>query len=349
MAFKARPAIAGTSDTTIYECPVGTEGAAVLGISNLSGSAATFTLKFVSAALGTTTTIAAGQSLAAHTGIKFPQPLALEAGDALLASGSVADAIAVMATVTIGTPGPNLKGLTPRGAYSGVATYQTGDFVSLNGSSYASRTDDNLGNDPAASPGQWSVLAEKGEPGTDGAPGELQNSDIGVTIQGYDADLAAIAALTTTSFGRSFLALADAAAGRSHLGLAKTVAADVLAGTNDAKYLTPLSLAGATAISSSTGAGSWSPNFATQGTPRRVATGASTLAAPTNAIEGRTYVILLVQDATGSRAWSFATNYDFGIAGTPTASTGANKIDMVIATCLDATTQTFRAAFSKAS
>jgi len=45
---------------------------------------------------------------------------------------------------------------------------------------------------------------------------------IGTDVQAYDADLAAIAALTTTSFGRSFLDRADAAAGRTLLGLGTT-------------------------------------------------------------------------------------------------------------------------------
>lgn len=42
---------------------------------------------------------------------------------------------------------------------------------------------------------------------------------VGTDIQAYDGDLAAIAALTTTPFGRAFLVLLDAAAGRAALAL----------------------------------------------------------------------------------------------------------------------------------
>ena len=42
---------------------------------------------------------------------------------------------------------------------------------------------------------------------------------VGTDVQAYDSDLAAIAALSTTSFGRGLLALADAAAARTALGL----------------------------------------------------------------------------------------------------------------------------------
>lgn len=46
----------------------------------------------------------------------------------------------------------------------------------------------------------------------------LATSAIGTTVQAYDADLANIAALSTTSFGRSLLTQADAAATRSTIG-----------------------------------------------------------------------------------------------------------------------------------
>lgn len=131
--------------------------------------------------------------------------------------------------------------------------------------------------------------------------------------------------------------------------MTKAVGAELRAGSDDAKFVTAKAVADATAISSSTGSGTWNANLATAGTPKRIANGNSTLGAPTGGIEGRVYAFLLQQDATGSRTWSFAANFDFGAAGTPTASTGANKVDIVFAICIDASTQSFRASFNKAS
>lgn len=50
--------------------------------------------------------------------------------------------------------------------------------------------------------------------------------------QPLDSDLTAIAALTTTTYGRAFLALADAAAGRTALGLGTAAVKDVPASGN---------------------------------------------------------------------------------------------------------------------
>lgn len=52
------------------------------------------------------------------------------------------------------------------------------------------------------------------------AAGALMSGGLGSVTQPYDADLAAIAALTTTSYGRALLALADAAALAAAAGLA---------------------------------------------------------------------------------------------------------------------------------
>ncbi len=51
---------------------------------------------------------------------------------------------------------------------------------------------------------------------------------VGGSYQPLDSDLTAIGALTTTSYGRAFLALADAAAGRTALGLGNLATATTI-------------------------------------------------------------------------------------------------------------------------
>ncbi|MDF3058017.1 MAG: hypothetical protein K0R17_2232 [Rariglobus sp.] len=53
----------------------------------------------------------------------------------------------------------------------------------------------------------------------DGGGTLLVAEQIGETVQGYDADLTLIGALSTTSYGRATLSLADAAAGRAYFGV----------------------------------------------------------------------------------------------------------------------------------
>lgn len=56
--------------------------------------------------------------------------------------------------------------------------------------------------------------------------------------------------------------------------------------------------------------------------------GNRTLAAPTNATDGREFWVRVIQDSTGSRTLSLAA-YDVGAAGAPTLSTAASKVDLL--------------------
>lgn len=75
--------------------------------------------------------------------------------------------------------------------------------------------------------------------------------------------------------------------------------------------------------------------------------GARTLSTPTNMKEGLTYVLEVIQDATGSRTVTWPASFNWGSAGTPTLSTAASKVDIVTLYCRDAATPKFRAVFSK--
>lgn len=54
-----------------------------------------------------------------------------------------------------------------------------------------------------------------------------------------------------------------------------------------------------------------------------------TIANPTNPVDGQVIRFCISQDGTGSRTVSWGTAYDFGAAGQPTLSTGANKLDVI--------------------
>lgn len=59
--------------------------------------------------------------------------------------------------------------------------------------------------------------------------------------------------------------------------------------------------------------------------------GDRTIANPTGMVKGQVVNIVLKQDATGNRLATWGSKWDFGLAGVPVLSTGANKIDFVSA------------------
>lgn len=132
-----------------------------------------------------------------------------------------------------------------------------------------------------------------------------------------------------------------------------TVAAgsDVNTGTDNAKYVTASAIAGSHAWQTLTDGATVNWNMASGYNAKVTIAGNRTLATPTNPIEGRVYQLQIIQDGTGSRTMTFpaSTIFDFGGAGTPTLSTGANKMDLLTLTCLNASTPLFRVGFNKGS
>lgn len=57
--------------------------------------------------------------------------------------------------------------------------------------------------------------------------------------------------------------------------------------------------------------------------------GNRTLDNPTNLADGMVLNFVIKQDGTGGRTLAFGSKYDFGDAGTPTLTSGANKIDFM--------------------
>ena len=66
--------------------------------------------------------------------------------------------------------------------------------------------------------------------------------------------------------------------------------------------------------------------------------GNRTLAAPTNAVAGQTGQIYVVQDSTGSRTLAYNSVYQFVSGASPTLSTGASDVDILVYSTRSATT-----------
>lgn len=130
---------------------------------------------------------------------------------------------------------------------------------------------------------------------------------------------------------------------------AKAAAADIRTATDDAKHLTAAGIAAAHALPALTDAATVAWDAKADGFNVKVTLGGNrTFGAPTNMLDGRTYVLAIIQDGTGSRTGSFNALFDFGSAGAPTLSTGANKIDLVVGTYLAADTK-LKCSFWKAA
>jgi hypothetical protein len=174
MGFKSGPVEIGTSDTDVFEMGVGLQGACVLGIGNVNGSARTITVKFYRQQTALTTTLTTGYSIAANTFVKFPIPLSMQAGDKIIMSASNASSITATPTVTDSAAALASLGFTPRGEWSGAITYARNDLVRIaaEGTTYVSMIDDNLMIEPnGTDPGAWMVFVEDGDQGDPGADG----------------------------------------------------------------------------------------------------------------------------------------------------------------------------------
>lgn len=156
----------------------------------------------------------------------------------------------------------------------------------------------------------------------------------GASYQPLDSDLSAIAALSTTTFGRGLLTLAaqadlQTAAGIGSAGLlAKATSAQFRNNTAD-KVLTADNVWGAAAYVALTPGATVNLDLST-GINFTLAMGGNyTLANPTNAKEGQSGNILITQDATGSRALAYGTSYKPVGGSAPVLSTAANARDLL--------------------
>lgn len=84
-------------------------------------------------------------------------------------------------------------------------------------------------------------------------------------------------------------------------------------------------------------AASITPDFSTGNNFSVTLGGDRTLENPTNAVAGQSGVIVITQDATGSRTLAYGTNWKFGGGTDPTLTTAANAVDVLSYYCASPT------------
>lgn len=379
MAFKSAIVAIGTGDTDVYEMPALNDGAVVLSIGNATGGAVSYSYKFYKQAAATTTQLATGVSVAANTVVKFPIPIAMQAGDKIIMSASAGSSLVAQCTVTLGAAATIINTIDPKGTWNSGASYVKADAVFHDGTSYlATGPNTNSEPEPDGSNSDWMIFVQATVGGdfigpassTSGnivtfgdATGKL-GADGGKSISSIEANATNIAAVLHAASGKTTpvdadeLGLIDSAASNALKKLTwanlkttliaafKASASGFWAAVSDATFLTPKTIADAGAwvsISSATTLNtdaSTGQNFVVAGLDHN-----ATVAAPTNLVDGKTYTWLFKQGSTGG---TLAFNSIFVFPSTPTASVGAGKYDIVAATYYAADTKLI-ARFSKGS
>lgn len=126
-------------------------------------------------------------------------------------------------------------------------------------------------------------------------------------------------------------------------------AAEVRAGTESAKAVTPASQVGSAAFQTLTDAATINWNTALGYNAYVTLGGNRAMAAPTNMQDGLPYQLFIDQGAAGNRTLSWDSIFDWRDLGVPTLSTGANKVDIASGTYCAATGKLHMTGFSKAA
>lgn len=167
----------------------------------------------------------------------------------------------------------------------------------------------------------------------------LRSSDIGVSVQAYDADLGAVAGLSTN--GIIARTGAGTASSRTITGTTNVITVTNGDGVSGNPTLTVGSLVARTdtaqsfsaaqrgAISALTDGATITPDFAVANNFSVTLGGNRTLANPSNLTAGQSGSIFISQDGTGSRTLAYGSQYDFAGGTAPTLSTAASAVDRI--------------------
>lgn len=116
----------------------------------------------------------------------------------------------------------------------------------------------------------------------------------------------------------------------SGAGLAAGADTDVWTGTSTAKGITPKAIFDASKFQTLTDGATITPDFGAGLNFKVTLGGNRTLANPSNAKDGQSGVIRVIQDGTGSRTLTYGSNWRFpGGTSTAVLSTTANAIDII--------------------
>lgn len=168
---------------------------------------------------------------------------------------------------------------------------------------------------------------------------------IGSNVQAWDADLDAIAALagTNTIYYRSAantwspitigsgVAFSGGTLSATGASVTYAAASDIWTGTATTKPIAPDQFWAAAATIALTDAATVTPDGSTGINFKWTMAGSRTLANPTNMKTGQSGLIIITQDATGSRVITYGSNWKFpgGAAAGGVLSTAPNAVDVI--------------------
>jgi hypothetical protein len=193
MALQGKPVAIGTSATTIYTCPAGTE-AAVHGLvfANNTGGSLTVDLAFYDQTTATTVTVATDLSVSANNYITWSKPINMNAGDYITATSSAASGLVALFSAYEGSATPVAIGFTGRGAWSSSSTYAVNDIVTVTGSGTYLALQASTNQNPTTATAYWMFLEGIAAPAGSSLPSQTGQAGKYLTTDGTNPSWAAV-------------------------------------------------------------------------------------------------------------------------------------------------------------